>query len=350
MEVHQVLPTMDIADAISNYAIITQRILKKNGFESEIYAENVVNIKRIKNYKQLRKTKGLLIHHFSIGSGVNDFVNSLPNKKILIYHNITPPHYFASYNDHIAHLCGIGLQQIKRFKNNVVLAIGDSEYNKAELEAIGFSKTDVLYPIIDFHRLDKFNEEIYEKFNDGKTNILFVGRIVPNKKFEDLIKVFYYYNHYINADSRLLLVGSHSGMALYHNDLINLIKNLRLVGKVIFTGKVSDADLSAYYRISTDFLSMSEHEGFCIPLIESMLFKIPVIAYCSAAVPYTLGNSGVMFNKKNYEEISELINLINSDKTLRSRIIRNQMERLNKFDPEKIKRKLIRLVNRGIES
>jgi glycosyltransferase involved in cell wall biosynthesis len=351
MEIHQTLPTMDVADAIGNYVINIRRILKENGFESEIYAENIhQDTEQIKNYKQLYKTKGLLIHHFSIGSEVNDFVNSLPNNKILVYHGITPPQYFVGYNDHIAYLCKMGLHQLKNFKNNVVLAVGVSEYIKKELEKLGFNRTDVMPPIPDLNKFKKFNRDIYKKLNDGKTNILFVGRIIPFKKVEDLIKVFYYYNNYINPNSRLILVGSHAGMDLYYNRLITLIKNLEIEGKVIFTCKVSDDDLSAYYRLSTNFLCMSEWESFCVPLVESMLFKIPIIAYNSTAVPYTLGNSGVLFNKKNYEEIAELIDIINSDKSLRSRIIRNQTERLKVFDPEKTKSKLIKLINGVLES
>jgi glycosyltransferase involved in cell wall biosynthesis len=346
MEIHQTLPTMDVADAIGNYVLNIRRILKENGFESEIYAENIhKDTEQIKNYKQLYKTKGLLIHHLSIGSEVNDFVNSLPNKKILIYHGITPPQYFRGYNDHIAYLCETGLNQIKSFKNNVVLAIADSEYSRKELEQFGFNRTDVIPPIPDFDKFKKFNKDIYERLNDGKTNILFVGRVIPFKKFEDVIKVFYYYNNYTNPNSRLILVGSHVGMDLYYNRLINLIKNLKIDGKVIFTGKVSDADLSAYYRVSTNFLGMSDWESFCVPLVESMFFKIPIIAYNSAAVPYTLGKSGVLVNKKNYEEIAELINIINSDKSTRNRIIESQNKRLKDFEPKKIKAKLLKLID-----
>jgi glycosyltransferase involved in cell wall biosynthesis len=351
MEIHQALPTIDSGDAIGNYTLTIQQILRKNGFKSEIYAENIEkSLHNIKNYKQLHDTKGLILYHFSIGSDVNDFVNSLPNKKILIYHNITPPNYFVGYNDQIAHLCGTGLNQIKQFKNNVIMAIGDSEYNKKELEELGFSDARVVYPIIDFSRLNEFNRNIYEKFNDGKTNILFVGRLVPNKKFDDLIKIFYYYNNYINPESRLILVGSNSGMMPYYEYLIGLVKKLRLEEKVIFAGKVSNEDLSAYYRVATDFLCMSEHEGFCIPISESMFFKIPILAYSSAAVPYTLGNSGVIINKKNYEETAELINIINSDKQLRNRIIENQNKRLRDFEPRKIKAKLLKLIDEVINS
>lgn len=337
---------MDTADAIGNYAITLQQLLKENGFESEIYAENIEkNIKNIKNYKQLCETKGMLIHHFSIGSKVNDFVNSLPNKKILIYHNITPPKYLIRYNDYIAYLCGMGLDQIKRFKNNVVLAIADSEYNKMELQELGFDRTVVSYPPLNFTKFNNFNRGLYEKFNDGKTNILFVGRIVPNKKFEDLIKIFYYYNNYIDPESRLILVGSYSGMEPYYDHLIKLIKNLRIDGKVVLTGKVSNNELSAYYRVATNFICMSEHEGFCIPIVESMSFKIPIIAYNSTAVPFTLGNAGILVNRKNYEEIAELINIINSNKSLRNRIIKNQNKRLRDFEPSKIKAKLSRIIN-----
>jgi glycosyltransferase involved in cell wall biosynthesis len=345
MEVHQALPTLDFGDAISNHVRNIQKVLKKNGFESEIYADITHTIfKKTKNYKELKNTEGIILYHFSIGSHVNDFVNMLPNKKVLVYHNITPAEYFIGYSDYLAYLSGWGREQLGNFKNNVIAAWGDSEYNRKELLKFGFRNTAVLPILVDFKKFKNFNRRIYENFNDGATNIIFVGRVIPNKKFDDLIKVFYYYNRYMDRASRLILVGSYHGTELYHQKLLQLAKKLKVVNSVVFTGKVSEEELSAYYRVANTFLCMSEHEGFCVPLLESMFFKIPIVAYSSTAVPYTLGRSGIIFKKKNYEEIAELINLLNTDKSLRKKVVDSQNKRLREFRPEKIERKLITLL------
>lgn len=345
MEINQALPILNFGDAIGNHAISIQKILKKKGFESEIYACNAsLLFKKTRNYTELKHTDGLILYHFAIGSPANDFVNKLPNKKVLIYHNITPAEYFVGYNDHLAYLANWGRQQLKDFKNNVVAAWGDSEYNRRELLKFNFKNTAVLPILVDFKRFSNFNAKIYENLKDGATNIIFVGRLIPNKKFDDLIRVFYYYNHYIDRTSRLILIGSHHGMESYHQELLQLAKKLKVADNVVFTGKVSEEDLSAYYRVADVFLCMSEHEGFCVPLLESMFFKIPILAYSSTAIPYTLGGSGILFKKKNYEEIAELINLLNTDKSLRKKVVNSQNKRLRDFHPNKIERKLINLL------
>jgi glycosyltransferase involved in cell wall biosynthesis len=352
IQVHQLHQTASLGDAIGNDMLEIFRILRSCGYDSDIYTKHPdPKLSRIvRNYSEYRKISSpnnILLIHYSTGYGqdIFDFVKSLADKKVLIYHNITPPAYLRGYNNSMAALSEKGLEQIKKFKDIVIAAWADSEYNRKELERFGFRRTAVLPIILNFDKFKKFNSRIYEKFNDGKTNILFVGRLIPNKKIEDLIRIFYYYTNYINPNSRLILVGSASGTELYHRKLVSLAKKLKIEGKVMFTGKVSDEDLSAYYRVATNFLCMSEHEGFCIPLLEAMFFKIPVIAYNSTAVPFTMGDSGVLINKKDYEEIAELINLVNSDKKLRNAVIKSQNARLRNFSHENAVKRLTELTD-----
>src|SRR5690606_3919553 len=152
-----------------------------------------------------------------------------------------------------------------------------------------------------------------ERFSkDGYTNLLFVGRIAPNKKQDDIIKIFYYYKKFINPESRLILVGSYIGMERYYSELIKLVNDLDLQD-VFFTGHIPFESILAYYQISHLFLCMSEHEGFCVPIVEAMLFDLPIIAYRSSAVPATLGNAGFVVSEKNYKAIAELIHIVLND-------------------------------------
>lgn len=215
-----------------------------------------------------------------------------------------------------------------------------SEYSKGELENFGFKNINVLPVFIDF---DKYGRHINENLlikkmvTSGK-NLIFVGRTVPNKKQEDIIKTFYFYKK-INPFSKLFLIGETKSCPRYVAFLKDLITKLKLPD-VHITGDVSFDELIGFYRSSDIFICMSEHEGFCVPLLEAMYFKLPVIAYNSTAIPYTLGDAGVLINEKNYSGIAELIDTILIDNKLHSQIITKQNERWQEFTIEKTSSKL----------
>lgn len=350
LKINQFAPTISFGDAISNQIILIQNILDKNGYASSIYVRNSATgfSKYLQSYKKFNnQDDSILIHHFSIGDPLNDFVNALPNKKILIHHNITPSYYFNGFNDELASACQLGRFQLKQFNRNVQIALADSEYNRLELDGLGFKNTDVLPLCIDFNNINYniINETLYEKYDGDYVNILFVGRIAPNKKQENIIKTFYYYNKYINGKSRLFLVGSFFGLEKYYYMLKTLVDNLNLENNVIFTGKVNNEDLATYYKLADIFFCLSEHEGFCVPLLEAMHFKIPILALKSSAIPHTLENSGILIKRIDYKEISELINFVVCNESLRNIIIKNQLIRLEHFTPDNFEKKLLKSLN-----
>ncbi|PQV43138.1 glycosyltransferase [Methanohalophilus euhalobius] len=321
--------------------------MREWGYESNIYAQNVhpeVNAKKYSEYKKISSQDNILIFHFSIGSDISDFIKELPDKKILFYHNMTPFEYFYGINETLVHLLRNGRNELRSLVNYIDLAIGDSEYNRLELQEMGFKKTDVMSLLLDFEKYKKPNEQLLKRYEDEYVNILFVGRIVPNKKQEDLIKIYYYYKS-INPKSRLFLIGGYEGCETYYYFLQDLIRNLNLKG-VHLLGKIDFHDLIAYYHLADVFLCMSEHEGFCVPLLESMNFGVPIIAYNSTAIPYTLGNTGILVNKKRYDEIAEMVHILIEDKKLKNSIIKKQKERLNDFEKEKIIHKFYDILHR----
>ena len=345
IQIHQIHPTVSYGDAIGNDIVEIQSVLRKLGYNSNIYAQYIhPKMHGVKNYVEYKKnspSKNILIMHYSIGYGADllAFVKSLPDKKILIYHNITPPEYYRNINSEYEYHIKIGREEIRDFRNIVELALGDSEFNRQELVKLGFKNTGVLPIIIELNKYGVHGDQkIIRKYNDNIVNILFVGRVGPNKKIEDIIKCFYYYNKYLNSKSRLFLVGSYDGMDKYY-DKLKLLANKLNLKKVYFTGHVSFEELISYYKLADVFITMSEHEGFCVPLLESMYFKIPIIAYNSTAIPYTLGDSGILVNKKDYEEIAEMINLLVEETELRNKIIKKQNERLKEFDKMKMEKK-----------
>jgi glycosyltransferase involved in cell wall biosynthesis len=249
---------------------------------------------------------------------------------LLIYHNITPSDFFQPFDPLLASQTRRGREQLQHLRKRTLLALGDSFFNEAELRQVGYVHTGVLPIVLDPAQYDlEPNLDLLNRYRGGGVKLLFVGRLAPNKRQEDLIKLLWYYRR-IDPEARLFLVGS-PGASSYPEWLQELTEMLNLTEAVVFTGRVSQKDLVTYYRLANIYVSMSEHEGFGKPLIESMYFGIPVLAYASAGVPETMGGAGVLFRRKDYEALAELIDIIVKDETLRNRIVARERERVKEF-------------------
>ncbi len=347
MEINQLTSGFSTGDAISNEIFELQKVFRKWGYVSEVYANPQFTSPKVRarcyDYREYEKkdsADNLMIFHFSVGSHLTDFFQNLRCKKVIIYHNITPPKYYLATDVKTSRQLAQGLKELKEFSNVPDLALADSKFNEQDLISAGYRKIGVLPLLIDF---DAFNHEPDQKtmdeYSDSHTNILFVGRIVPNKKFEDVIKAFYFYQKTQNPLSRLFLVGSYNRLDRYYSYLQRLVREMN-AQNVIFTGHINFSELIAYYRLAHLFICMSEHEGFCIPLLESIHSQIPIIAYGATAVRETLAGSSIIVNEKNFEEIAEMIHLVLTDKNLRENIILRQNERLKDFQRPIIESKL----------
>jgi len=275
-----------------------------------------------------------VIYHHSIGSGLMPFLSTLRGSRCLIYHNITPPAFVADYDPGLANQLQQGLEMLPRLAELFPVSAGVSRFNAGELQQYGFRNPEVMPICVD---PGKWNipapvHWMYE-LQDGRTNILFVGRIISNKCQHDLIEAFSLYRRF-DPGARLLLVGGHDEKDPYVKRLLELINNRGLSGDVFFAGKVDDAHLHAYFRTAHLYWSMSEHEGFGVPFIEAMWFDIPVMAFKSSAIPETLGQGGVLFDsKENPEELAALACLLVRNKKLREDVLAAQADRRLDFLP-----------------
>lgn len=334
--VHQLVPVLEEEDAIGNYALNLQDSLRATGFDSRIFVYEVRpgqegNALPYREHRRFSSSNNILIFHTAIGSPLADYFIGCPDKKLLIHHNITPARFFTSWDREVAYLAHQARRQLAEMAGIVSAALADSPFNAKELITLGYPQPEVIPLIFDWGRLDgPDNPEIIKKYRDGKTNLLFVGRVTPNKKQEDLLRIFFYYQKYFNPESRLILVGEDTRFPAYRKALRKIDHNLQL-NEVIFTGKVSREDLIAYYHASSLFLCMSEHEGLGVPLVESLFYHLPVIAYDAGAVGWTLGESGILIKEKNHFHIAGLINRIMTTKSLRDTIIKFQDRRLEYF-------------------
>jgi glycosyltransferase involved in cell wall biosynthesis len=324
--VHQVLATLGYGDAIGNEVLGIQRVLLAAGYESEIFVETADS--RLESltadYRDLPDAShpdNILLHHFSLGSKASRIAYALPDRMALVYHNITPPEYFIDVHPPLVELCYLGRRELGLYAQRCDLGLGDSEYNRQELEALGFPRTDVLPVVPDFSHLSGAADFMQAgSFDDGWVNVMFVGRIIPNKKIEDVIRFFHAYKTYFNPRARLLLVGAHAGFERYLSMLLSMIATLG-VRDVHFLGHVSNAELVAYYELADVFLCASEHEGFCVPLVEAFHMGVPVLAYAATAIPSTMDGAGVLYTDKDPMRVAALIDQVATNDDLASRIV-----------------------------
>jgi len=341
---------MEYGDAVSNHVLQIHTTLEEWNHESRVFAGTMDEFGKSvafpdKSYQEYMQNKeDVLIYHYSIYTPNIRLFLSSKNRKILIYHNITPPEFFEAYDTGVAGLLRLGRETIKDLMA-CDIAVGDSEFNKNELIEFGFEpeKTFVLPIFVNYHRLLEKAGGIGEEQKDGTYRIIFVGRIVPNKKIEDLMKAFYYYKTCVNPRSSLVVVGA-SWLERYDEELRWLEDILDISDAVHLTGRISDEKLASLYASSDLFLSMSEHEGFCVPLVECMAFGIPILAYSSTAVEETLGGSGILFREKAFPMIGDMIELIRERRDLREKIINAEKERLEFFSREKTKARLKQII------
>ena len=327
--VHQLLAALSYGDAIGNEALAIQARLRARGLESDIFAENchpsmIERCRPLWQYRDVSSPETVCLYHFSIGSAAGRLIYHSPDRLVSIYHNITPPEFFLGFHPHLAGLCYHGRRELRMFAERTALGLGDSEFNRRELEAAGYSRTAVLPIVLDFDSYrGQASPVVRRLYDDGRTNVLFVGRIIPNKRIDDLIKAFAAYQRSRNSRSRLLLVGDYRGHERYYRRLVELIEGLR-VSNVVLTGHVAQDELLAYYQVADVFVCLSEHEGYCVPLVEAMHADVPVVAYDAGAVRETLDGGGLLLTEKPAELVAELIHLLTTDQTLRGRVLETQ--------------------------
>jgi L-malate glycosyltransferase len=337
MRVDQLVPAFHRGDAIGDAALHMRDFLRSKRYVSDIYCldrDKGLEGEGLPFAKFPPAGKGdVSILHFAIPSPLTAGLARQAGRKVIIYHNITPERFFAPFDAEMARICRVGREQLASLVSSVDLALADSEYNRRELADLGFRRTEVLPLFIDFR---KYDAPAYDfaggLYRDGRTNILFVGRIVPNKKIEDLIKVAFYFRKYISPLVRLIVVGKTSSLPKYFESLVRMSDEFYLKPEeIVFTGHVPDEEMFALYKASDVFLSMSEHEGFSLPLVESMVFDLPIVAYDAAAVPFTLDGAGVLFRTKRPDRVAELVARVAGDPKLRRQIVEGQRRRLEAF-------------------
>lgn len=339
--VHQFHPVLAPGDAMSAHVFALRKRLREWGYESHAYAvEAKPGVEAVLSYRRLFRTlrpTDMLLLHFSIGHEVYDQLARLQARKVLVYHNVTPPEFFTGLNDHAAVHARLGLRQLAGLAPGVDLAVGVSDFDTHDLAEIGFTNTATVPILVDWSTYDvPPDDSVLAALSSRRTRILFVGRISPNKRQDDLIRMLAYYRRCIDPEAQLYLVGSYADQPQYHARCIALRDALDLQGAAFFTGRVGTAALVAYYRGASVFCSLSEHEGFGVPLLEAMYLKLPVVAYEAAAVGETLDGGGIRLHRKDLAEAAETCALVVERADLRKRLIVSGQRRVADFATETV--------------
>ena len=346
MIINQWVPAAHRGDAIGDSARRVRDLLRAAGHDSELYALSIDDDLRgdVLPFADGGAMRGqITIFHFALPSPMTEAFAALSGQRVLQYHNITPASFFAPYDPQLFRLAALGRHELRTLVGRVDLALGDSEFNRQELEEMGFTNTAVMPIAVNFERLTGAPRRpaLEKVLADGHVNILFVGRIVPNKRIEDHIRMAEMYKRYVDSWYRFIFVGRYDGVPRYYAMIRAMLVEYRMLpDRFVFTGGVPDADLAAYYRWADAYVSLSEHEGFCVPLLESMAMDVPVLAYAAGAVPETLGGAGVLFSPKDLEFAAEMLGTLIYDRPVRDRVLEGQRRRVRDFAADRIDSRL----------
>lgn len=344
MKIHQMVPALHDGDAIGDSARAMRDYFRSHNYEADIFAYDIDESLTDEAVSFQKRTpemgeKDLLILHYALPSGMTDFLKRSFCKKSIIYHNITPSYYWMNYDPSLLHLASAGRRELESLAPFADRSAGDSEYNRQELEKLSFRNTCVIPIYVKQERYTGVSPQILKTIQDGLFNILFVGRVAPNKKLEDVLSIFAVYKRMFNPLSRVIFVGKTNVALPYYAALNDIRARLGLMPEdVLYAGHVDWSELVAYYKGSHVFLSMSEHEGFCVPLVEAMICGTPIVAYSTTAIPYTLGDAGVQVKEKNFPEIAGICRRVETDAAFRESVLESQQKQLKNYSKEELEK------------
>lgn len=348
MRVHQFLPALSPRDAIGAHTLAIHRVLEARGIAGGIYAGEIHRElrRRAASYHDYRPRPGdVLLYHAAIGCALGDWMAARDEPLVLDYHNITPPEFFEVWAPETGLLLAQGRAQLARLAPRAVLGLADSSFNASELTRLGCPRTEVVPIFIepdDWGAIDAHARDELLASKRG-SDWLFVGRVAANKAHHDVIRAFAVYRKLFDAEARLFLVGGVTSEYQYALD--RLVTRLGLDGAVVFTGSVPGGVLAAHYATADVFVCLSDHEGFCVPVIEAMWWSLPVVAYASTAVPETVGAGAVLLEQKEPAIVAAAADRVVRDGVLRARMVELGKARVAHFSPDHTASTLLRALD-----
>ncbi len=350
MRVIQASENISKGDAISHYMFLIADILQEMGVENaflSIHCDEKVEREVLRPATYESREDDVIIFHASIGGEMFDYLKSLPAKKILMYHNMTPSGFFKGFDDHLALMLEKGKEQLIAMRESLDAVYGVSEYNVLCLQELGFKNVQKFPFSLAFEEFDNAKNhrtvEIMKK--NAPFSLVFYGRMAPHKCQHDLIKLLAFYRKFYNANAQLYLMGSYNQEERYYLTLEALIQELHLSGNVHIQGHVPYPELVSRIHASDVFVCMSEHEGLLVPLLECFHAGVPVIAYGAGAIPETMSGRGICLDAKSFSRFAEELYKIETDRAFRESVVLGQQERAGDFTPNILREHLTTLLS-----
>ncbi|HYH99214.1 glycosyltransferase [Hyalangium sp.] len=333
MAVHQLIPSFVTGDATGQAALHLQLLLRRMGHFGELYAGEVGSgLESLAHpLSALRPAPDdLVLYHHGIASQLSGTLMHLSCRRGLVFHNISPARFYTGTP--LAEALTSGRAQLAAMAPFVELAIGVSDFNSAELRAAGYRNVHTVPLFIEPERFAQASADpaLLQRLQGPGPTVLSVSRVAPHKRFEDLLALHAELVR-LRPQARLLIVGGYEPGSRYFKSLQRTAKTLP---GVHFLGRLSHSELVAAYRSAQVFVSMSEHEGFGVPLIEAMAAEVPVLAFGAAAVPETLGGAGIAFDRKHFSFLAELVVEVTENRDLHQRLLQGQARRLTDLSAE----------------
>ncbi len=333
--IDQIMAGFGDGDAISNAAVIIRDALRELGYDSDIYAppDRVSPSLRgacrpLNGYNP--PGDAVSIYHYGIASPATRVFLAAETRKIIIYHNITPPEYFDGFEDSVAEQLRGALTELAEVAGKAKAVWAVSNFNSSELNRMGVGPAHIFELPFSPAPLDfPPDPEIRVRLSAPLKTILFVGRIAPNKRVEDLIQAFAWYHKTIDPHSRVVIIGSNRSCPRYYTMLRMMTGDLD-IPNICFEGFASPGGLATYYQLADLYLNTSEHEGYCLPLLEAMYKGLPVVSRSVGGVPEAMGGAGVRYEDLSHREVAELVHLVLSDERLRNEVLEGQRERVRR--------------------
>jgi glycosyltransferase involved in cell wall biosynthesis len=352
--VHQILPSLHVADASGAHTLHARQALRAAGFASEVFVEHVDEALAGEAHHvdeldaHVVEGRTALVYQLAVGSAVVDRLMGRSEPLIVNYHNLTPASFFWPWAPAWLDAVEAGRHQLHRLASKACHAIAVSDFNRRDLQGAGYRSTSVVPPFVDVAGLAPIHQSLprppTRPGGDGP-QWLWVGKLLPHKAAHDIVKALAMYRRSFEPGASLVLVGGHP-VASYASALAGYVHALGLDGAVELTGSVSPGELAARYGTSDVLVCLSEHEGFFFPLLEAMYHGVPVVAYDAGAVADTVGTAGLVVGAKAPSQVAAAVHRVRDDAALRARLVAAGRSRVGEFDLERTKDRFVEEVCR----
>lgn len=341
-------------DAVGNDILNMAAALMEKGCSVKLRGEafsNTIKRKLRASESYLRGADLLIYHHSIYWQGGEELFKCFQGKKILRYHSITPPHFFKPYSSYF-NLTMKGRDQTVELVQFADSCLVDSRYNANEISALGFKKEsiEVLPPFPQFKNFKNTKPSINIEKKLASTpglKVLTVGRIAPNKGLLNVVKVAVVYKQLFGKPIEIYLVGPiDNSLASFNEILKRTIEALDISSSVHITNKVSLEELKAYYTNCDIYLCLSQHEGFCVPLIEAQYFRMPVVAYGLPAVLETLGPEQLIFDEIDHAKLAAALHVVNTNADYSKALIERGLQNLQRFETNTLRRRFWEMIEK----